>query len=123
MDQENIRALVALDVVQRQHTEWAITNFGYSPGWQPLLGLQEELGELSHSYLKREQNIRMDEDHDSKIEDAIGDIVLFLMHFCSTQDLKLSTVLWKVFETVNKRTWPGANIENSFGDEKGHWLP
>lgn len=67
---------------------WASRNFPDSEHWQPLLGAVEELGELAHSHLKESQGIRKtSEEHQIKAKDAIGDIIIYLAHYCSLRGL------------------------------------
>lgn len=80
-----------LQEIQKEHREWSLKNFGEHPTWHPLLGIQEEIGELAHAYLKREQGIRgTREEHDAAIKDAVGDVMIYLMGYCSCWD----SVLW-----------------------------
>lgn len=55
--------MINLDEIQEEQRLWSRDNFGMSPTWQPILGVVEEVGELSHAYLKRSQNIRINESH------------------------------------------------------------
>ena len=65
--------------IQKKQNKWQKINFPNTKNYQPLLGVVEEVGELSHSHLKMEQGIRgSEEGHIAKIKDAIGDIVIFL---------------------------------------------
>ncbi len=84
---------------------WAKHNFGNPEAWECLLGLQEELGELSHAYLKRAQNIRMEEDHNDNIRDSVGDIIIFLLDFCRRENLNLERCLIDTWDKVSKRDW------------------
>jgi NTP pyrophosphatase (non-canonical NTP hydrolase) len=61
---------------------WADYNFGEIPSEQPVLGIIEELGELSHAHLKSLQNLRRHEDHFAAKKDAVGDIVIYLADYC-----------------------------------------
>lgn len=94
-----------LSRTQSQLKVWHDHNFGEVPSWQPLLGLQEELGELSHSFLKRAQNIRTNEDHDLRIKDAVGDIMIFLLDFCNNEGLDAEAILEKTWHEVRERNW------------------
>lgn len=94
--------------IQAENKEWAWRNFGDAeaiPPWQPLLGAVEEIGELAHAYLKRHQGIRVNEDHDEAIKDAIGDIVIYLMDFCNRQNLDLELCVINAWEEVKQRDW------------------
>lgn len=63
--------------------EWSIRNFGDQPPENPLLGVLEEIGELSHAYLKSLQGIRgTPEEHLDALRDGVGDAVVFLADFC-----------------------------------------
>lgn len=57
-----------------------------------ILGIVEESGELCHHLLKKSQNIRNNEDHDSKIKDSIADIIIFTMNLCSNNNWKISEI-------------------------------
>ncbi len=91
--------------IQNEHKEWAYYNFGNQPTWFTILGMQEELGELAHHFLKREQNIRLDQDHEAGIKDAIGDFLIYLSHFCNNENLDIQEILNEVWEQVKKRDW------------------
>ena len=84
---------------------WAEHNFGEVPAWQPLVGLMEELGELSHAYLKREQGIRISENHDENIKDAVGDLFIFLCNFCNRSNIDLEHEILKAWGTVKQRDY------------------
>jgi NTP pyrophosphatase (non-canonical NTP hydrolase) len=94
-----------LNEIQDEINVWATQNFGHRAGWQPLLGLIEEVGELSHHYLKRSQGIRLNEDHVLGIEDAVGDIAIYLMDFCNAEGISLEAVLQRTWEHVSERDW------------------
>ena len=67
----------------------------------------EEVGELSHAHLKREQGIRGTEgEHTLAIEDAVADIVIFLADYCNSQGIDLESTVVRVWDTVVKpRDW------------------
>jgi NTP pyrophosphatase (non-canonical NTP hydrolase) len=67
--------------------------------------MQEELGELSHAFLKKHQRIRMDEDHDAAMVDAIGDLVIYLAGFCNAAHLDLASSVEATWIGVKKRDW------------------
>ena len=94
-----------LDKLQEENATWVHKNFPGRPWYQPVLGLMEELGELSHSTLKREQKIRLDELHNAKIKDAIGDIVIYLLDFCNTEGVLLSDCINVAWNEVKDRDW------------------
>lgn len=96
-----------LNEYQRKVTDWSRRNFGehYQTGYRNLLGVMEELGELSHSHLKQEQQIRMNEDHEAKKRDAIGDMLVFLLNYCDSQNYLLSEILKEVWDEIKARDW------------------
>lgn len=69
-----------------------------------LLGVVEEVGELTHHFLKKRQGIRLDEDHDGEIEDAIGDITIYLMNFCSQLGIDYGETVQRIADEVMLRT-------------------
>lgn len=80
--------------------------FGKQEKWQPLLGLVEELGELSHGFLKKSQNIRGSAaDHDAAMEDAVGDILIYLAGFCTANDISLGRAFERAWDEVSSRDW------------------
>jgi len=84
---------------------WVEHNFGSRPSWQPLLGIQEEVGELSHAYLKRAQGIRTEENHTENIKDAVADILIYLADFCNAEGIDLQHELNETWSRVSKRDW------------------
>ena len=76
----------------------------------------EEVGELNHAYLKLSQGIRgSEEKHRESIEDAVGDILIFLVNFCSHLGIDVSTALQKTWNEVQKRDW----VNNPDGPKGG----
>lgn len=69
--------------LQREVSEWSQKNFGEVPAWMPLLGVCEELGELTAAYA--EWDTQLDE-----VADAAADTVVFLANFCGRYDASLS---------------------------------
>jgi NTP pyrophosphatase (non-canonical NTP hydrolase) len=70
-----------------------------------LLGVVEEVGELSHAHLKLEQGIRINEDHKTKQVDAVGDIVVFLAHYCTLQGIDFGLAVKTCWNEVKQRDW------------------
>ena len=96
---------MSLRKIQTDQAAWSKKNFGIHPSWQPLLGVSEEVGELCHAYLKRTQAIRNSEDHDAKLRDAVGDLVIYLCDFCSCEGIDLEDVVNQVWQEVRRRDW------------------
>jgi len=104
--------LSALSIVQEERIKWEEENF---PGQvnspeNYLLGVTEEVGELCHSFLKRKQQIRLNENHDENIKDAVADIMIFLAGFCNTQQIDMEQELRRVWNQVKRRNWKKNNI-------------
>jgi NTP pyrophosphatase (non-canonical NTP hydrolase) len=91
--------------IQEQHQKWQKRNFGEIPPEDSLIGIMEELGELSHSFLKQKQGVRFNEDHNKNMRDAIGDIVIFLISFCSSKGWDFEEVVFLVWQEVKRRDW------------------
>lgn len=95
-----------LEIFQNNLKEWINNNFPNKPAWQPLLGMVEEIGELSHSFLKQEQGIRGTfNEHEEKMKDAIGDIIIFLIHFCIIKNWQIEEILENTWKEVRNRDW------------------
>lgn len=95
-----------LNIIQRQLRPWQAHNFPGRPSWQPLLGAVEELGELAHSFLKREQDIRGTADeHAAKIKDAVADTIIFLCDFANAEGFSVDEVLVETWLEVRERNW------------------
>jgi NTP pyrophosphatase (non-canonical NTP hydrolase) len=98
--------MLDLALIQEQVKEWANRNFGNVQSWQPLIGMQEELGELSHAFLKREQGIRGTVgEHNAAIRDALGDIVIYMLDFCQRENIELEEVIRLTWSAVKVRDW------------------
>lgn len=95
-----------LKQIQLEHSEWAQRNWpGYAP-YRAVLGMMEELGELSHAHLKTIDGIRgTAESHSLKERDALGDLLLFACAFASAQGYDLETILNETWEQVSQRDW------------------
>ena len=103
--------MIDLQEIQQQQADWSFRNFGNQPSTQPLLGIVEEVGELSHAVLKRAQGIRTNEDHQAAIDDAVGDIVIYLMDFCSKEGINLETAIQTVWLQVQERDWTQNKVD------------
>lgn len=90
---------------QREHAAWEQRNFGKQPAYRLLMGVVEELGELTHALLKQEQGIRAHENLVEKEKDAIGDLVVFLTGYCTARGYDLEDVLASVWDQVKLRDW------------------
>ena len=94
---------------QREQVEWVKHNFGERPSWQPLLGAVEELGELAHAHLKQEQGIRLHEDHEANAKDAVADVTIYLLDYCSSRGWDFVDLVVSTWAAVRKRDWKKNN--------------
>lgn len=108
---------MSLREIQQEIGEWSRRNFGdqvsKSTGQvlgslSPLLGVQEELGELCHVVLKRHQGIRgYDDDakYQAERDDAMADIMVYLCDYASREGVDLEAVLTMTWNKVKSRDW------------------
>jgi len=95
-----------LDRMQNEIEEWAIRNFGPLNPDNSILGIAEEVGELCHSHLKRKQGIRgTKEEHDEKSQDAIADLIIYILNYASGMGWRVWPILKIVWKRVQQRDW------------------
>lgn len=116
--QERLKAWVAYNFTDRQGRFKDPRGVPY----HPLLGVVEEVGELAevlipaslslylgrlaHATLKQEQGIRgTAEDLEAQAQDAIADLVIFLMDLCAARGWDFAEILFSTAEEVLKRDW------------------
>lgn len=94
--------------IQGEVRDWSNYNFGDQGPFRPFLGVVEEVGELSHVLLKEGQGIREGTDRlasfDKKV-DAVADIMIYLLDFCSRSSIDLESALLKTWHDVKTRDW------------------
>lgn len=112
--------------LQRDLGVWQRRNFPNATKLEPVVGVAEELGEafdavlqlisfgklgalvgrVCHAGLKSEQGIRgTPEELRAKLEDAIGDLFIFLVNLCNLFELDLQAIVNDTWLTVSKRNW------------------
>lgn len=94
--------------LQNRLAAWQGRNFGAQEPFTMALGLQEEVGELSHAVLKHMQKIRGMEDSEkfrAMAGDAAGDIFVYLVNFLTSLRLDAGTLFLETSERVMKREW------------------
>ena len=98
---------LTLSELQQAHAKWVEHNFPDQEAWAALLGIGEEVGELNHAFLKAHQGIRgVDEEkRQALIRDALGDLLVYAMHFSSSMGLDLEACLRETLTEVWKRDW------------------
>jgi NTP pyrophosphatase (non-canonical NTP hydrolase) len=92
-----------IDDLQAQHEKWASHNFPNTKSGDVLLGIVEEVGELSHAHLKMVQEIRGTRNSD-KI-DAIGDILIYMVHYCNLEGISMQMAMEDTWKKVSRRDW------------------
>lgn len=97
--------MIDLAKIQSEMVTWQQHNFPGRGVHIPLLGAVEELGELAHAHIKKEQNIRTNEDHDANKKDSIGDIFIYLIDYSNDHGYCLETVIQETWEHVKSRDW------------------
>ena len=93
---------------QAAHEKWLEHNFPGQTAHQGLLGIIEEVGELSHAHLKYEQGIRRYTDankYEQDSMDAIGDIMVYIASYCNTNGLDMAACLQMAWGEVKDRDW------------------
>ena len=94
--------------LQGEQRRWAEHNFPQQEPVDGLLGMVEEIGELSHAFLKGKQRIRGMEDPAKVREavvDAIGDTFIYMMSFCNTNQIDLQDCILETWKRVQQRDW------------------
>jgi len=98
----------SLKTIQAEHREWIAHNFPGETDHQAVFGMVEELGELAHHLLKREQGIRGGDNpeyHDAEIRDACADLVIFMMTVADNEGFDLMDAILEAWDTVKRRDW------------------
>lgn len=92
--------------LQSEVALWVHNNFPDQLPHQALLGIQEELGELSHAHLKMERNIRGNNtEHELAKMDAVADLIIFTINYCNHNGIDLENTLENTWKEVKKRDW------------------
>lgn len=100
------RGAFRLCYFQKDVEQWSFDNFGPQPSTNPLLGLTEEVGELSHAHLKGLQGIRhTPEQIQAMKKDAVGDIVVYLADYCAREGIDLESAVRVTWQKVRQRNW------------------
>jgi NTP pyrophosphatase (non-canonical NTP hydrolase) len=107
--------------LQQEHKEWYSKNFSESIEEQAkhcLYGVAEEVGELMHAIRCQEQGIRGDRNtHEYNAEDAVGDIVIFLIGLCNARGWNMHEIIRDTWQHVKLRNWNKNKINGMPGDK------
>ena len=108
---------INLTVMMNDLQTWSQENFGDNKGIKhlgPLIGMQEELGELAHIALTKHQDIRTEEGFDRPDElgilpehDALADILVYWLDYCWRIGIQDPEALVEkvLYQRVLKRDW------------------
>lgn len=107
-----LKPMPTLDRIQSETQRWEEHNFPDATSGDTFVGIVEEVGELAHAHLKGEQRIRegaiIPNDGgtimDMKI-DAIGDLIIYLIHYCNLEGINFASAIIDTWDTVKKRDW------------------
>lgn len=94
--------------MQIEHATWLEHNFPDQQPVHPLLGIVEEVGELSHAFLKAQQGIRsglQPRQVYTMEKDALGDIFIYMISYCNSNTFDLETVIEDTWQKVRMRDW------------------
>ena len=91
--------------IQDEIAEWVNKNFPNTTATEQFLGVVEEVGELSHAILKGKQGIRQEGLSSIMENDAVADISIFLLSYCSFKGIDFEKNLRQVWKGVKKRDW------------------
>ena len=97
--------------LQKKAKAWTDRNFPTAQPWEPLVGAVEEIGELAHAHLKAHQGIRTNENHALGKVDAVGDIIIYLCHYCSLSGIDLQKAVDDTWAEVEKRDWKKNKVD------------
>lgn len=87
--------------LQLEQKLWVLKNFGLRPSWMPLLGMAEEMEELS----------KASRQHDLEgFDDAVADIVIFMADFCTAMHFDLEALFYESCFSPDA-LWAGATFE------------
>lgn len=89
--------------IQPEIALWREKNFPTSGMIHQFMGMVEELGELSHAILKDQQGIRGASEAEAM--DAVGDLLIYTINFCSTLGWDTEEILQKTWDQVKERDW------------------
>jgi NTP pyrophosphatase (non-canonical NTP hydrolase) len=101
--------------IQVASGKWRDRNFPDHTGEQAFMGMVEELGEIAHHRLKREQGIRGDRvDHEAEIRDGCADLIIFMMGLANNEGFDILDAVNEAWATVSQRDWikfPGNGVD------------
>ena len=98
--------VIDLLAIQTNIRIWGKYNFPDAVGYYCLLGATGELGELCQAHLRRIEKVGAGESGlRQKEQDEIGDILIFLMHFCGMEGYDIESIIRNRWDTIQFRDW------------------
>lgn len=91
--------------LQTKLHEWRQRNFPNANADEQFEGMIEEIGELAKVRLKKKQGIRSNLTSELAEKDAIADLIIFTMGYCSYRGWDIHEVVNTVAEQVMERDW------------------
>ena len=111
---EDVDVQLDFRLLQILQNDWSMRNFPKNLEVNGILGVVEEIGELCHSYLKILQGIRgTEEEHTTKMKDAVGDITIFLSEVCSAFGFDFQEIIDSTWKEVAARDWTKQKVDSS----------
>lgn len=103
--------MIELKTMQKDIARWRKKNFPHSGtvGIQ-MIGVMEEVGEVCHLILKKDQKIRgpslmSNRQWKEEMKDGVGDIVVYLMNLCTLASIDIEEAIKSTVEMVLARDW------------------
>lgn len=106
--------------LQKEVREWSNKNFPDKKPHQPLIGIMEEIGELSHVRLKYEQELYQLPYYYQETKDGVADLFIFLLDYCNQVGIDFDDALkegWEYIQTRNYETF-----KRSYARRQEHYL-
>lgn len=97
--------MIDIKKLQKEAKEWEAKNFPQSDIPDMFMGIIEELGELARVYVKRKHGIRLNDNPEEKIKDAIGDTFIFLTQLSSKLEYDIEDIINETWNEVKQRDW------------------
>ena len=92
--------------LQNERDVWIRHNFPRDELVDSILGAVEELGELSHAFLKEKQGIRgSNSELETQMADAVADCVIYLAGVASHLGLDYGVLVQETWDMVKQRDW------------------
>lgn len=97
-----------LDALQERLDTWNRKNFGTPADTFHITKLTEEVGEAAHAVVRlyhRAQGKKVNPNSEEKLRDALGDIVVILMHLANSNGWQLSDAIQDTCDEVLARDY------------------